>query len=210
MPVSRTHTVPSRPSTLLALAVPDDRALGIAIRAAGVLFVTVLTAAASQLSVPLWFSPVPFTVTPVVVLLGGAVLGPWLGAASQLLYLALGLAGMPVFAASAVLPQGPARLLGPTAGYLMAYPLAAFVSGWFAARGFDRRYLTSVLSMTAGLVVVFFGGVTWLATFMPEGNRLGAALAAGLYPFVLADLAKICLAATVLPGLWRLTGLDRR
>lgn len=210
MPVLRTDTVSARPATLLSLATPDDRALAMAIRAAAVLFVTVLTAAASQVSVPVWFSPVPFTLQPVVVLLGGAVLGPWLGAASQFLYLAAGLAGLPVFAASAVLPQGPARLLGPTGGYLMSYPLAAFVSGWLASRGFDRRYLTSVVSMTAGLAVVFVGGVAWLATFMPESNRLGAALAAGAYPFVLADLAKICLAAAVLPGLWRLTGLDRR
>jgi biotin transport system substrate-specific component len=210
MPASSTHAVQSRRSTLLSLAAPDDRVLGVAIRIAAVLFVTVLTAAASQVSVPLWFSPVPFTLQPVVVLLGGAVLGPWLGAASQFLYLALGLAGMPVFAASTVLPQGPARLLGPTGGYLMAYPLAAFVSGWLAARGFDRRYLTSVLSMTAGLAVVFVGGVSWLATFMPESGRMGAALAAGLYPFVLADLAKICLASAVLPALWRATGLRRR
>jgi biotin transport system substrate-specific component len=210
MPVSRTHSVATRPSTFLALAVPDDRLLGLAIRAAAVLFVTVLTAAASQVSVPVWFSPVPFTLQPVVVLLGGALLGPWLGAASQLLYLAAGLAGMPVFAASAVLPQGPARLLGPTGGYLMSYPLAAFVSGWLAARGFDRRYVTSVASMLAGLAVVFTSGVLWLAPFMPAGHRLDAALAAGAYPFVLADIAKICLAAAVLPGLWRVTGLDRR
>lgn len=210
MPVSRTHIVPARPATLLAIAVPDDRTLGVAIRVAAVLFVTVLTAAASQVSVPVWFSPVPFTFQPLVVLLGGAVLGPWLGAASQFLYLALGLAGMPVFAASAALPQGPARLLGPTGGYLMAYPLAAFVAGWLAMRGFDRRYLTSVLSMTAGLAVVFAGGVAWLATFMPEGDRLSAALAAGFYPFVLADLAKICLASAVLPALWRASGLGRR
>jgi len=92
----------------------------------------------------------------------------------------------------------------------MSYPLAAFVSGWFASRGFDRRYLTSVASMLAGLAVVFTAGVLWLAAFMPAGDRLGAALAAGAYPFVLADIAKICLAAAVLPGLWRVTGLDRR
>jgi biotin transport system substrate-specific component len=152
---------------------------------------------------------VPFTFQPVVVLLAGAVLGPWLGAASQFLYLALGLAGMPVFAASPMLPQGPARLLGPTGGYLMAYPLAAFVSGWCAARGFDRRYITSALSMTAGLAVVYFGGVAWLATFMADGHPLGAALAAGFYPFVLADVAKICVASAVLPSMWKAIGRGR-
>jgi biotin transport system substrate-specific component len=205
MPSSRIHAS-ARATTLLSLASPTDRTLNLGIKTAAVLFMTALTAAASQVSVPVWFSPVPFTFQPVVVLLGGAVLGPWLGAASQFLYLALGLAGFPVFAASAVLPQGPARLIGPTGGYLMVYPLAAFVSGWLAARGLDRRYLTSVLSMTAGLVVVYFGGVAWLATFMPDGNRLGAALAAGLYPFVLADLAKILVASAVLPGMWKVVG----
>jgi biotin transport system substrate-specific component len=206
MPSSRTHVAVTGPSTLISLAGSNDRALALGIKAAAVLFMTALTAAASQVSVPVWFSPVPFTFQPVVVLLGGAVLGPWLGAASQFLYLALGLAGMPVFAASAVLPQGPARLLGPTGGYLMAYPLAAFVSGWLASRGFDRRYLTSVASMTAGLAVVYFGGVAWLATFMPVADRLGAALAAGLYPFALADLAKILVASAVLPGMWKAVG----
>jgi biotin transport system substrate-specific component len=208
MPVSRTDTATAR-STLLAVAAPDDRGLALALRGAAVLFVTVLTAAASQVSVPVPFSPVPFTLQPVVVLLGGAVLGPWLGALSQFLYLAAGVAGFPVFAASATLPQGPARLLGPTGGYLMSYPLAAFVSGWLASRGFDRRYLTSVVSMAAGLTVVFACGVAWLSNFMPAGDRLAAALAAGAYPFLLVDLAKICMAAAVLPALWRATGLGR-
>ena len=84
------------------------------------LFVTALTAAAAQISVPLPFTPVPFTLQPMVVLLGGAALGPRLGHASQVLYLAAGLAGLPVFAASPLLPQGAARLLGPTGGYLLA------------------------------------------------------------------------------------------
>jgi biotin transport system substrate-specific component len=203
---SRTRVAATRPYTALALAGSSDRALDLGIKAAAVLFMTALTAAASQVSVPVWFSPVPFTLQPVVVLVGGAVLGPWLGAGSQFLYLALGLAGMPVFAASAVLPPGPARLLGPTGGYLMAYPLAAFVSGWLASRGFDRRYLTAAASMTAGLAVVYLGGVAWLATFMPAADRLGAALAAGLYPFALADLAKILVASAALPTMWRVVG----
>ncbi len=98
-----------------------------------VLFVTILTAIAAQISIPLPFTPVPFTFQPMVVLLGAAALGPRLGMASQILYLALGFAGLPVFAASPLLPQGAARLLGPTGGYLMAYPFAAFAAGWLAA-----------------------------------------------------------------------------
>ena len=93
-----------------------------AIRAGAVVFVAALTAAAAQISVPLPFTEVPFTFQPMVVLLGGLALGSRLALASQLLYLAAGIAGLPVFAASATLPPGALRLLGPTGGYLMAYP----------------------------------------------------------------------------------------
>jgi biotin transport system substrate-specific component len=180
------------------------------IRLAATVFVAALTAAASQISVPLPFTPVPFTLQPMIVLLGGAVLGPRLGLAAQCLYLAAGLAGLPVFASSLELPQGPARLIGPTGGYLMAYPLAAFVTGALATRGFDRRYLTSVLAMTAGLAVIFAGGVTWLTLFAPgaDGRSLNAALATGFYPFVIADAIKLCLAATVMPAAWRFLHAD--
>ena len=175
------------------------------IKVAATVFVAALTAAASQISVPLPFTPVPFTLQPMIVLLGGVVLGPRFGMASQLVYLAAGVAGLPVFAFSPELPQGAARLLGPTGGYLMAYPFAAFVAGMLATRGFDRRYLTSVLAMAAGLAVIFAGGVTWLTLFAPgaDGRSLNAALAVGFYPFVIADAIKLCLAATVMPVAWR-------
>jgi biotin transport system substrate-specific component len=198
--------------TFLAAAVgaTESRGVSLGISAAAVLLMTVATTIAAQISIPLPFTPVPFTLQPMVVLIGGALLGPRLGALSQVLYLAAGLAGMPVFAASAALPQGPARLLGPTGGYLMAYPAAAFVTGTLAARGFDRRYLTSVLAMAAGLAVVFAGGVAWLATVLPASeHRVTSALQLGFVPFVAADLVKLCIAATVLPALWRFTGLGR-
>jgi biotin transport system substrate-specific component len=192
------------PGTLLT-AMAGRRDLSTAIRVLAVLFVTALTATAAQISVPLPFTPVPFTFQPLVVLLGGAALGSRLGMSSQVLYLLLGVAGLPVFAASPVLPQGFARLLGPTGGYLLSYPLAAFVAGWFAERSFDRRYLTSVLAMAAGLAVVFAGGIAWLAWgAAPVG--LQTALSTGLYPFLPADILKILLAAGVMPGLWALLG----
>jgi biotin transport system substrate-specific component len=177
------------------------------IRVGSVLFLTALTAAAAQVSVHLPFTPVPFTLQPMVVLVGAAALGPRLGAASQALYLVLGIAGLPVFAASPLLPQGAARLLGPTGGYLLAYPVAAFVTGRLAARGFDRRYLTSTLAMMAGLVTLFAGGVLWLAYFAPgTAGQIGlrAALAAGFYPFIAADLLKVFVAGAVLPAAWKL------
>ena len=171
-------------------------------RIAASVLMTALTILAAQVSLPLPFTPVPLTLQPMVVLLGGAVLGSRLGAASQILYLGLGIAGLPVFAASPVLPQGALRLLGPTGGYLMAYPLAAFVTGLLAERGFDRRYWTSLAAMAAGLAIVFAGGVTWLAAGAPALG-LPAALNAGLWPFVAADLIKLAIAAGVLPTFWR-------
>ena len=131
--------------------------------------------------------------------------------ASQVLYLSLGIVGLPVFAASATLPPGALRLLGPTGGYLMAYPIAAFVTGYLAERGFDRRYITSVLAMFAGLVIIFLSGVTWLALVArtltgsaPVGIQ--AALATGLYPFILPDAIKLAVAAGLVPALWRVVG----
>jgi biotin transport system substrate-specific component len=149
------------------------------------------------------FTDVPFTFQPTIVLLGGLALGSRLGMGSQVLYLLAGIAGLPVFAASATLPPGALRLLGPTGGYLVSYPFAAFVAGYLAERGFDRRYLTSVLAMLAGLVVIYACGTIWLATFV-RGIR--AALAAGVYPFVAADIVKLLAAGAVLPAFWRLTG----
>jgi biotin transport system substrate-specific component len=177
------------------------------IRIASVLFLTALTAAAAQVSVHVPFTPVPFTLQPMVVLVGAAALGPRLGALSQALYLLLGAAGAPVFAASPLLPQGVARLMGPTGGYLLAYPLAAYVTGWLASRGFDRRYITSVVAMVTGLILIFAGGVMWLAYFAPgtAGQPVGlrAALAAGLYPFVVADLVKVAFSSAILPSVWK-------
>lgn len=172
-------------------------------------FIAVLTAAAAQISVPLPFTDVPLTLQPMVVLLGGLALGPGLGLGSQLLYLAAGVAGLPVFAASPTLPPGAMRLLGPTGGYLMSYPIAAFLSGYFADRRLDRRYLTAVFAMLCGLAVIYGCGVIWLAYFArARGISIGlqAALAAGVYPFVIPDLLKVLVAAGVLPGLWHLIG----
>jgi biotin transport system substrate-specific component len=184
--------------------------LGIAIRLASVLLLTVLTAAAAQVSLPLPFTPVPFTLQPMVVLLGGAALGSRLGMSAQVLYLMAGIAGLPVFAASSVLPQGALRLLGPTGGYLWSYPIAAFVAGYLAERGFDRRYPTSVLAMGSGLAVIFACGVTWLALFArPAAVGFDAALRTGFYPFVPADILKVLAAAAIMPALWRVIGRDR-
>jgi biotin transport system substrate-specific component len=166
-----------------------------AIRAAAAVFMIALTAAAAQISFPIPGTAVPFTLQPMVVILAGAVLGSRLGAASQFAYLMLGIAGLPVFAASPVLPQGAARLLGPTGGYLMVYPAAAFVTGMLAERGFNRRLSTSIASMLAGVGVIYAGGLSWLA-----GAHVGSfslAIAAGAAPFFVADLFKAVIAGTL-------------
>ena len=193
------------PTLLDAMTARADSRFRVAEQAGAVLFVTVLTAIAAQISVPLPFTPVPFTFQPMVVLVGAAALGSRLGMSSQILYLALGIAGLPIFAASPILPQGAARLLGPTGGYLMAYPFAAFVAGSLAERGFDRRYLTALLAMVCGLAVVFCGGLLWLV-LARWSNGLRAALAIGFYPFIVADLLKVVAAASVMPSLWKITG----
>jgi biotin transport system substrate-specific component len=162
-------------------------------------FVAVLTAAAAQLSFPLPFTPVPFTIQPMIVLVGAAALGSRLGALAQIFYLMLGVAGLPVFAFSPELPQGLARLMGPTGGYLMAYPIAAFVTGLLAERGLDRRYLSSIAAMGVGLSVIFLGGVLWIA----RAAGIETALATGLYPFLIVDVIKVVAAGLVLPTAWK-------
>lgn len=178
---------------------------------AAVLLMAVLTAMAAQVAVPLPFTPVPLTLQPMVVLLAGAALGSRLGMASQVLYLCAGIAGMPVFAPSAILPPGLLRLLGPTGGYLLSYPFAAFLTGWLAERGFDRRYGTSVLAMSAGLAIIFAAGVAWLALFArPAPLGFQAALQTGFYAFLPVDIYKILVAAAILPVFHRVQQDSRR
>jgi len=163
-----------------------------------------VTAAAAQVSVPLPFTPVPLVLTPLAVLVSSAALGSRLGATAQILYLLAGMAGLPVFAPSATLPPGALRLLGPTGGYLMVYPVAAFVTGYLSERGWDRRYLTSLASMLLGLSIIFAGGVSWLA--LTVTHSMSAAMTAGLRWFIVLDVLKLMAGAMVLPRAWKLLG----
>lgn len=165
-----------------------------------------LTALAAQVTFPLPFTAVPFVLTPLAVLLSGAALGSRAGAASQIVYLALGMAGAQVFAPSLTLPPGLLRLAGPTGGYLMAYPLAAFVTGWLAERGGDRRYGTALLAMLAGLAVIYLGGVSWNAWLLGSWS---AAMATSVLPFLVPDVLKAAAAAWLLPAASRFAGPGR-
>ena len=180
----------------------SDRSSSRLLRGAVVVAATAATAMAAQFSIP--FHPIPFTLQPMVVLLAAAALGSRLGAYAQVLYLIAGVAGLPVFAASPTLPVGFGRLLGPTGGFLLAYPAAAWLTGMLAERRFDRRYFTSVLAMLAGLVVVYAGGVAGLSATL----GLDAATSAAT-PFAIADLLKLVLAAGVLPSVWQLVARTR-
>ena len=196
----RSHVISGSLVDRATLASPFASSLRFASVALGM----ALTAAAAQFTLPLPFTAVPFALTPMAVLLTAAALGARLGALSQAAYLAAGMIGLQVFAPSAVLPPGAARLLGPTGGFLLAYPLAAFVTGWLAERGWDRRYLTSALAMVVGLTVIYAGGALWYTVTVT--HSLGATLTTSVLPFVGFDVAKILIAALILPQAWRLVG----
>lgn len=163
-----------------------------------------VTALSAQFTLPAPFTAVPFVLTPMAVILTGAALGSRLGALSQALYVVIGAMGFAVFAPSATLPQGFLRLLGPTGGYLLSYPLAAFVTGYLAERGWDRRYVSSGAAMLIGLAVIYIGGVSWLTVAFTGSVR--AAFMAGVAQFVVLDVMKVVAAAMILPAAWRLVG----
>jgi biotin transport system substrate-specific component len=157
---------------------------------------SLLTALAAQVVVPLPWTPVPLTGQTFAVLLTGSLLGPRLGALAMLAYLAEGASGLPFFRGGA---GGAAHLLGPTAGYLFAFPAAAYVTGRMAERGWDRRFLTAAAAMALGSAVILACGWGWLTLFY---RGAAEALAAGVLPFLAGDVVKIALAAAALPAGW--------
>src|SRR6185503_4783833 len=166
-------------------------------RVGAVVLGTALVTLAAQISVPLPGTPVPMTLQPLAVLLVGGLLGARLGAASMVLYLALGIAGLPVFTPTVPL-AGVARLLGPTGGYLLAYPVAAFAVGWLADPGRKPGVGRTALGVLAGLVLIHLGG---LAQLLILTGDLSAAARFGTLPFLLGDLAKVAVAVAVLTRL---------
>lgn len=162
-----------------------------------------VTAIAAQFKIYLPFTPVPITGQTFAVLSVGALLGSRLGAASLLLYMMEGSAGLlwgsktagfKVFAGGA---NGWEVITGPTGGYIIGFIFAAFVVGWLAERGFDRNPLSAALAMFVGNTVVYVVGLPWLDHFFP-----GQALEFGLYPFIVGDAGKLLLAASLLPLGW--------
>lgn len=193
---------------LLPRTNPLARDIGLAI--AG----SVLMALCAQISIPLPFTPVPITMQTFGVLLIGALYGPRLGALTMVLYLLEGLAGLPVFAQgrNAWTPSsipGIPVIIGPTAGYLFSYPLAAALVGFLAQRGWDRRVVTAIPAMALGNGVILLFGFIWLAiatSLLKGAVSLPALLNAAVLPFLPGDAFKLLLAALALPGGWALLG----
>lgn len=159
---------------------------------------SLLTAAAAQVVVPLPFTPVPLTGQTFAVLLTGALLGPRLGMLAMLAYLTEGALGLPFFRGGA---SGVTHFSGATAGYLLAFPAAAYVTGLLAERGWDRRFATAAAAMALGSLVILVCGWVWLALMFKDGAE---AFRLGVLPFLPGDVLKIALAAAALPAGWAL------
>ncbi len=201
-----------------------DLALGVrrqawGIRACGVVIGALLVALAAQVSVPLPGTPVPMTLQPMAVLLVGGLLGARFGALSMILYLAMGAAGLPVFTPTVPL-LGITRLIGPTGGYLLAYPIAAYATGWFSdparkrgenpeaaamsvnpglAPGVRDPWGRIAFGVLVGLLLIHLGGLAQLAILT---GSISSAARLATWPFLLGDVLKLVI---LVPVLTRLT-----
>ncbi len=161
----------------------------------GIALFSLLTALGAYVAVPLGVTPVPMTLQTLAVLLAGLILGPYAGAASQLLYLGMGMAGFPFFAMGAA---GLPWVLGPTGGYLLSFPLAAAVAGLVG--GSEGRVVRTVVGLAVATAVIFLLGACWLAV-VTDLDAYGL-FAAGVQPFVLGALIKAGIALVVVRQ-WR-------
>ncbi|WP_125774559.1 biotin transporter BioY [Antribacter gilvus] len=189
----------SNPRRVLADLIPGALARDIAL----VLGVAALTALAAQVRIPVPGLPVPVTGQTFAVLLGAAALGPWRGSLAQVVYVLVGMVGLPVFTGG---ESGVDVVLGTTGGYLVGFIVAGFVVGALARRGIDRGVLGTVLAFATGTVVIYAIGVPWLAA--AYGMGAGDALVAGAVTFLPGDAIKAVLAGVLLPATWKLTKRD--
>jgi len=171
----------------------QDRAKEYSKQAAIVIAASLFVALCARVSVPLPFTPVPLTLQNFGVLAVGLLLGSRRGFAALALYLLEGAIGLPVFSPSLVLGVGIARLLGPTGGFLLAYPLVAFVAGYIYEHT-SRRFGWAAVSAVAAELVLFASGLGWLAVLT---HSVSLALKFGLYWFVFAEVIKVLMAAGV-------------
>jgi biotin transport system substrate-specific component len=156
---------------------------------------SLLVALCAHITIPLPFTPVPLTVQNFGVLLVGLLLGSRRGFAALALYLAEGAMGMPVF--SPIGPGGIAQLLGPTGGFLLAYPLVAWLAGYVMEHG-RKSFARAAIGGLLGEVVLFTGGLIWLAVLT---HSVAQAFRWGLYWFLFAEVIKV-MVATVVAERW--------
>lgn len=188
------NTSIAKPETLLGVALaPLDfvRQVGL------VIGFSLLTALSAQIVIPI--GPIPITGQTFAVLLTGALLGSRLGAITMIVYLMEGAIGLPFFSGW---HGGILHLMGPTGGYLVAFPAGAFITGAFAEHGWDRKFLTAAAAMAIGSLVIMLSGWLWFSLVMKTSPAI--TLFATVLKFIPGDIIKISLAAAVLPSGWKL------
>jgi biotin transport system substrate-specific component len=158
---------------------------------------SLLMALAAQVVIPAW--PIPITGQTFVVLLAGTLLGSRLGAMAMIAYLIEGAAGLPFFRQGNF---GLPYLMGPTAGYLIAFPAAAYITGAFAEHGWDRKFLKAAAAMAIGSAVIMLSGWVWFSILTRTSPLVS--LFDTVIKFIPGDIIKISLAAAVLPSGWKL------
>ncbi len=145
------------------------------------------------------FYPVPVTMQTFVVLALGIAYGSKLGASTVLLYLAVGVIGLPVFAGTPEKGMGLVYVMGPTGGYLLGFVIAAATTGYLAEKGWDRKLTLTFAAMLIGNIIIYIPGLIWLANVVGWDKPI---FEWGMYPFLLGDLAKIVLAMLLIPATW--------
>ncbi|GAA1672838.1 biotin transporter BioY [Microbacterium lacus] len=195
--------IPTRRVLADFIARPSTRARAFALDAALVLTGAAVVAALAQVEIPLW--PVPITGQTLGVIIVGASLGAWRGAAALTTYMALGLAGLPIFAG---FTGSLAAVAKPSFGFVIGFIVSAFVAGWFAERAWDRRPLLAFAGFALASTVPFVFGIPYLAYVLNVGMGLDLTfwqiLEAGLFPFIVGGIVKAALAALIVPGAWAL------
>jgi biotin transport system substrate-specific component len=181
----------------VSLGIVTSRPWSLSTQVVLVVSASLFVAVCARVSVPLPFTPVPLTLSNFGVLLVGLTLGSRRGFAALVLYLAEGASGLPVFSIPGL--GGIAQLLGPTGGYLFAYPLVAFVAGWIFERG-ERTFARAAYASTAAEILLFASGLIWLAVVT---HSVAKAFMFGLYWFFFAEIIKVLFAAALSTRLGR-------
>ncbi len=191
---ARAMRMPTLADAMLGSLMTPSVATSAVTKVALVVFGSLLLAVSAQFKIPLY--PVPVTGQTLVVLLIGMTYGPRLGGVTLAAYLFEGALGLPVFAGGAA---GLAVLVGPTAGYLFGFLLAAIAMGYLADRGMGRTVVSTITAMVIGNCVIYLCGALWLANFI----GFGQVIAVGVSPFLYGDALKLAVAAGLMPWAWR-------